>query len=416
MPLIDGSRLLRRLRKHLKKATHVDIAVAWAKPCNAVGELEISAKNNTKIRIAVGLSYNSTDPTTLDRLKEFADLRIGTSLSNGIFPNGIFHPKYYCFRTPKRIICWVGSANLTNGGFRSNAELVHEFEVKNDEDLKWFELLWKNLEPDPTEAITNYKENYTPPSRPSRQKPRKVSTKPELPPLADIKTWDDFVSGLKALNDHCHYHEPWDILGETHSYLHTIKVGREVVRLRNWANLTRRECHILRGEERGNAKEEGNWGLLGTLPMGGTPYVFNPVNMPRVGPAREQIREQVDKVLNANFSEIANVAQNAIKAITSMRLENPNHNIGPASATRWFTLARPDCLLSINSESSQTLGELSGLPRTARILANNYAELLNWVYSQPWFNSSEPDNPLEQDIWSCRTALLDAFIYVPRHN
>ena len=405
MPLIDGSLLLQRLRKHLKKATHVDIAVAWAGPCDAVDELEISAKN-TKIRIAVGLSYNSTNPTTLDRLKEFADLRIGTSPSNGIF-----HPKYYCFRTPKRTICWVGSANLTNGGFRSNAELVHEFEVKNKEDLKWFELLWENLKPDPTEEITNYKENYTPPRRSPRPKPRKTDTKPELPSLVDIKTWADFVSGLKALNDHCHHHEyPWDILGETHSYLHTIRVGREVVRLRNWTNLTRRECYILRGDERGNAKEEGNWGLLGTLPMGATPYIFNPVNMPRVGPVRQQIRQQVDRVLNANSSEIANVTQNAIKAITEIKLENPKHHIGIASATRWLTLARPDRLLSINSKSSDKLGELSGLPKTS--LAKNYAALLNWVYTQPWFKSSQPNNPLEQDIWNCRAALLDAFIYV----
>ena len=407
MPLIDGSLLLQRLRKHLKKATHVDIAVAWAGPCDAVDELEISAKN-TKIRIAVGLSYNSTNPTTLDRLKEFADLRIGTSPSNGIF-----HPKYYCFRTPKRTICWVGSANLTNGGFISNAELVHEFEVKNKEDLKWFELLWGNLKPDPTEEITNYKENYTPPRRSPRPKPRKTDTKPELPSLVDIKTWADFVSGLKALNDHCHHHEyPWDILGETHSYLHTIRVGREVVRLRNWTNLTRRECCILRGDERGNAKEEGNWGLLGTLPMGATPYVFNPVNMPGVGPVRQQIRQQVDRVLNANSSEIANVAQNAIKAITKIKLEDPRHHIGLASATRWFTLARPDRLLSINSKSSHKLGELSGLPKRPNGLANNYAALLNWVYAQPWFKSSQPNNPLEQDIWNCRAALLDAFIYV----
>lgn len=406
MPLVDGSHLLQRLRKHLKKANHVDIAVAWAKPCDAIDELEISAKNNTKIRIAVGLSYNSTNPTTLDRLKEFADLRIGTSPSNGIF-----HPKYYCFRTPKKTICWVGSANLTNGGFRSNAELIHEFEVKNKEDLKWFELLWKNLEPDPMEEITNYKENYTPPSRPPRPKPRKADTKPELPSLVDIKTWDDFVSGLKALDDYCHYRgSHWDILGETHSYLHTIKVGREVVRLRNWTNLTQRECYILRGYKRDTS--EGNWGLLGTLPMGATPYVFNPVNMPRVRPVRQQIRQQVDRVLNANSSEIANVAQNAIKAITEIKLENPKHHIGLASATRWFTLARPDRLLSINSKSSHKLGELSELPKTPGSLTNKYATLLNWVYAQPWFKSSQPSNPLEQDIWNCRAALLDAFIYV----
>ncbi|MDE0291050.1 MAG: phospholipase D family protein [Candidatus Dadabacteria bacterium] len=385
------------------QATHVDIAVAWAKPCDAVDELEISAKN-TKIRIAVGLSYNSTNPTTLDRLKEFADLRIGTSPSNGIF-----HPKYYCFRTPERTICWVGSANLTNGGFRSNAELVHEFEVKNKEDLKWFELLWKNLEPDPTEAITNYKENYTPPSRPPRPKPRKTYTKPELPSLVDIKTWADFVSGLQTLNDYCHDHKyPWDIFGETHSYLHTINVGREVVRLSNWRDLSQRECHILRGYNRNT--DEGDWGLLGTLPMGGTPYVFNPANMPGVAQDRKRIQDQVDRVLNANSGDIADIAQNAMKAITNMRFKDPRHHIGPASATRWFTLARPDRLLSINSKSSDKLGELSGLPKTS--LAKNYAELLNWLYTQPWFNSSQPNDPLEQDIWNCRAALLDAFIYV----
>ena len=279
--------------------------------------------------------------------------------------------------------------------------------------MKWFELLWGNLKPDPTEEITNYKENYTPPRRSPRPKPRKTDTKPELPSLVDIKTWADFVSGLKALNDYCHYRgSDWDILGETHSYLHTIKVGREVVRLSNWTNLTRRECYILRGDERGNAKEEGNWGLLGTLPMGATPYVLNPVNMPGVGPDRQRIRKQVDRVLNANSSEIANVAQTAMRVITNMRLQNPKHHIGPASATRWLTLARPDCLLSINSKSSHKLGELSGLPKTPSNLANNYVALLNWVYAQPWFKSSQPNNPLEQDIWNCRAALLDAFIYV----
>ena len=219
----------------------------------------------------------------------------------------------------------------------------------------------------------------------------------------------------KALNDYCHHHEsPWDILGETHSYLHTIKVGREVVRLSNWTNLTRRECCILRGDERGNAKEEGNWGLLGTVVSGGPSYVFNPERMPEVSSVRQQIREQVNQVLNTNPREIANVAQDVMERIRSMKhVENADRHIGHAAATRWLTLARPDCLISINSESSRKLGELSGLPKASDKLANNYAELLGWVHTQPWFNSSQPNDPLEQDIWSCRAALLDAFIYVP---
>ena len=407
MPLIDGSLLLQKLKKHLKKATHVDIAVAWAGPCDVVDELEISAENNTKIRIAVGLSNNFTNPTTLDRLQKFADLRIGTSLS------GIFHPKYYCFHTPEKSICWVGSANLTNGGFRSNAELIHEFKVKNDEDLEWFELLWENLEADPTEEIANYKENYTPPPKSHPPKPRKAYTKPELPSLVDIKTWDDFVSGLKALNDYCHYREsPWDILGETRSYLHTIRVGREVVRLSNWKNLTQRECHILRGEKRGSANEEGNWGLLGTVVSGGPSYVFNPERMPEVSSVRKQIRKQIGRVLNTNPRKIANVAQNAMERIRNMKhFEDADRHIGHAAATRWLTLARPDCLVSINRISAGKLGELSGLPETPDNLADNYVELLDWVHTQPWFNSLQPNDPLEQDIWNCRAALLDAFIH-----
>ena len=170
MTLINGNLLLQRFKERLMQATHVDIAVAWARPCDAVEALKVSAENS-KIRIAVGLSNNFTYPTTLHRLREFAELRIASSP-----PHGIFHPKYYCFRSPERTICWVGSANLTNRGFSGNAELVHEFEVTSDKDLEWFERLWENLEPDPTQAIINYERSYTPPSRPPR--PRETDTDP----------------------------------------------------------------------------------------------------------------------------------------------------------------------------------------------------------------------------------------------
>ena len=146
---------------------------------------------------------------------------------------------------------------------------------------------------------------------------------------------------------------------------------------------------------------------------GGPSYVFNPENMPEVSSVRQQIREQVGRVLNTNPREIADVAQDAMERIRNMQhVENADRHIGHAAATRWLTLARPDCLVSINSKSSRKLGELSGLPKTSHNLANNYATLLDWVHTQPWFNSSQPNDPLEQDIWNCRAALLDAFIYV----
>ena len=87
---------------------------------------------------------------------------------------------------------------------------------------------------------------------------------------------------------------------------------------------------------------------------------------------------------------------------------------GHAAATHWLTLARPDCLVSVNGASARGLGEASDLPQDSRKLADRYSDLLNWLYERPWFNEfrgRQPDDPLERDIWNCRAALVDAFVY-----
>ena len=401
MPLIEGDHLLQRFSERLANAIQVDIAVAWANPCDALDALYEGVGEGTAIRIAIGVSGNVTFPATLERLQDLqdADLRIAPSPQYGIF-----HPKYFCFHGPDRTICWVGSANLTRRGFGFNNELVHEFDDSAGEGQRWFESLWNTLIPDPGPQIDDYKKRWKP-RRFVPQPPPSGGT-PELVPLSNQSTWDDFVEGLKTRDKDCRSQRPYTVLGVTNSYLHTISTGREVARLPNWGNLTQPECYILRGFER--EEEEGRWGLLGSLPRGGAPYVFNPVRMPGVGPVRMQIREQVDHVLNAGPSEIAEVAHGAMETIRQLKhVENAYRPIGPAAATRLLTLARPDYLVSVNGKSAAGLGTLSGL----KSLADNYGELLNWVYDQPWFNSRQPDDPLEREIWKYRAALLDAFVY-----
>ena len=416
MPLIEGRLLLRRFREHLSQATHVDIAVAWAGPCKAVDALKESSRN-TRIRIVVGVSGCITIPSTLQNLKEFADLRIAR-----LSTSGRFHPKYYCFRGPERAACWVGSANLTRSGFGVNTELVHEFDVNCEEDRKWFEQIWADLDPNPWPAIEEYKDRYesklcdNPPRRPPRS--TKIDAEPELLSLAEVEQWGDFVKGLQALdyyrNDH--YEDSWDVLGETDSYLHTIERGGDLVRLEDWMKLSKLDCDILRGlEKRAPSSGRGRWGLLGTV-RGAASSVFTPKRMPEVGPVREQIREQVELVLNATPDEIANVAHGAMETIRNLRVENAANRIGHAAATRWLTLARPDRLVSVNKKSAAKLGNCSGLPKDPDRLADNYKALLNWVYAQPWFDHPEPDDPPEQNIWNYRAALIDAFVYDERQR
>ena len=395
MPLLRGNLLLQRLVELAGKAEQIDIAVAWARPCDAVKALVASDADK---RIVVGLSNHFTDPSTLRRLQESATLRVVPDASPGIF-----HPKYYRFRG-ERTICWVGSANLTDGGFGGNDELVHEFEDDTEDDRSWFEMLWNRLDPNPELLIADYEARYKPPKPPPR--PPHHHDEPDFVPMTNNWTWRDFVDGLHSRDAYCHYHRyGYDVLGATRSYRHTILTGREVARLsvERWQNLTSRDCYILRGLD----TEEGGWGLLGTLKGAGkVARAFNPGRMPDVSPVRTQVREQIQQVLDAADNEIAEAAHSAVQAIRAAI-----DGFGSAAATRLVTLARPDRLVSVNNESADGLGTLSQLPRTRDSLADKYDELLQWVYEQPWFNAHQPHDPLERMIWSCRVALLDAFVY-----
>ena len=409
MPLIDGHLLLQRFTELAKQAKQIDIAVAWARSCDAV---EALAASDADIRIVVGISGNVTDPSTLRRLAEFSELRIAPDE-----PPRIFHPKYYCFYGEKTI-CWVGSANLTNGGFGGNAELVHEFDVNSDEYRSWFEYLWETLEPDPMPAISEYESKYKPTKAKRSPQPKVPIAKRDLPSLADIETWTDFVEGLRVYNSYYQNHDKhhFDVLGETHSWLHTIWTGRDVVRRYNWANLTPRECYILRGF---TAKDdtEGVWGLLGDMSASRqASFVLNNKNKPDVEAPRQRISEQIQRVVPAT-GDIIDIAHEAVQEIWAVRCyEDQLHRIGPAAATRWLTLARPDCLVSVNKASAPGLGEVSHLSQNSDKLANVYSDLLLWLHDRPWFNefnNRQPEDHLERAIWNCRAALVDVFVYEP---
>lgn len=403
MHLIERNNLLQRLKERLDEASSVDIAVAWVRSGNALEALHEKINKGTKMRIAVGISRNITCPQELRRLQNMpcVELRIPSPLK------GIFHPKFFCFHNSKRTLCWVGSANLTQGGFDRNEELVYEFVDSYGEGRDWFDSLWNTLENDVQLQIDAYQHRY----ESHHSTPKHAA--PCLTPLSNISTWQDFVDGLREREKYCRSYLSYSVFGETRrSYLRTISIGRRITRLPNWNNLTKRECNILLGRR----DRFGEWGLLGSIyPKGTVAKVFNPKQMPDVGRARERIHDHVRKVIRTAAKEIVPIAHEAVQAI---RLDNDLLNdFGPATATRLLTLARPDCLVSVNSKSAVRLGVLAGLKRsgqelrTPRSLAKNYEKLLDWVHKQPWFQIPEPADRWERDIWKCRAALLDVFVY-----
>jgi HKD family nuclease len=169
MHFYNTQQLLEALERRLREAKSVDIAVAWAWSCSALELLDKAASRGVKIRAMVGLDGNWSQPTALRSLAGFADVRIASDLGR------IFHPKVFIFRSPHESIGWVGSANLTTGGFVRNVEGVIEVADPTEAE-EWFNELWARLAEDPMPAIEKYERDWVPPQRgptkPKNSEPR----------------------------------------------------------------------------------------------------------------------------------------------------------------------------------------------------------------------------------------------------
>ncbi|MXX94960.1 MAG: hypothetical protein F4039_02265 [Gammaproteobacteria bacterium] len=405
MELIGDSRQQEERFKELAyQATKIDIAVAWVGPCDAV---EVLKNCNAKIRMAVGISGNNTYPDTLEELAalETVELRIYPDE-----PREIFHPKYYCFYGPKNV-CWVGSPNLTLGGFRRNVELVSESVIDSEKDTKyWFESIWNKLDTNPSHHIKKYRESWEKPKFPPS--PRRIPQHEELPALTEIHTWDNFVDALRTYDEHCRSEQYFSVLGDTHSWLHTALVGNKVVRIEDWTTLTERQCYVLRGLTTKN-ETEGVWGLFGRLKQARqASYILNNERKPSVNVCRRIIRQELEPIFGCPFVDLPNVAQRAVYGISRVHRRGVSYTVGAAAASRWLTLARPDGLVSVNSRSKTMFSTATQLPQHS--LHAKYDRLIRWIHEQAWFNEynkKEPKTRLEKDIWDCRAALVDVFSY-----
>ena len=400
--LVESDALLDRFNQLLKTSTHVDIAVAWAGPGLAV-ELLLENARDTEVRVVVGLSGNSSEPATLRRLlaEESVALRVAQEP-----PGGVFHPKFYRFRRANQTVCWVGSANFTRGGFGGNAELVHEFGDRKEIGGEWFEDLWESLDEDPNPAVSDYEERYRTP-RPGSWRDGKGLRRRDLPRLEDVETWEEFVAALHILDEYCHRrHFGWDVLSESYSYLHTIAVGSEVARRRSWASWSRRDRNILLGLQ--HLDDGGEWGLLGN--MQGAATVVGAFTPPGNPAHRSHVHQQIQHVVQADEDGLVETAEAAVTGIRQL------HRFGPAVATRFLALARPDWLVSVNGPSSDGLGMFAGMEQDEDYLATNYGQLLRTIHAKEWCGAPEPVDVEEREIWRCRAALVDAFVYIPVHE
>ena len=160
------------------------------------------------------------------------------------------------------------------------------------------------------------------------------------------------------------------------------------------------------------AKDDDDWALLGNMLGFAIKPVFGDSD------TRRRIETIVKEVISAEDSTFLAVANTAYARLTAL------DGISTARATRLLTLARPDRCVSLNSASEHVLATyVTKAPTNLADLwfslsdANLYARLLRRIHRQPWFPrpNSGFGSPLEEEAWSMRVALLDAFIYSPNN-
>ena len=98
--------------------------------------------NNTDLQFTVGIDLNGT---SLEVLEELNTWPCDTYIFHNAIAKSTFHPKIYLFQTTTFAIVYVGSNNLTDGGFYTNYEAAVKYEFTLPSDQKQYAQLIEQL-------------------------------------------------------------------------------------------------------------------------------------------------------------------------------------------------------------------------------------------------------------------------------
>ena len=153
-----------------------------------------------------------------------------------------------------------------------------------------------------------------------------------------------------------------------------------------------------------NAKgsQELDYGLFGSTKSDRKFYEKINTGNPKIAQAIDLI-PLIGEVSKHDFLEYNRIFQKA-------GYKNP---IGVA--TRLLTMKRPDLFFCFNGANKEKICAELGLPKNLN--ADRYwDEILLRIYDTAWFNSSRPQDKIEQKAWDGRVALIDCIYYEPKKN
>jgi hypothetical protein len=101
-------------------------------------------ENETNLRFTLGIDLGGTSREVLEELLRW---NCKTFIFHNTITRATFHPKIYLFETESTATLFVGSNNLTDGGFYTNYEVATRYDFEFPVDTDEYERLLRPLDP-----------------------------------------------------------------------------------------------------------------------------------------------------------------------------------------------------------------------------------------------------------------------------
>jgi HKD family nuclease len=388
----DTDALRKRFEELIVQAQDIEIAVAWAgKPEEGIQNLLWRMRRKVR-KLVVGCSLCNTNPDFLKKWQRHPGFRVVLDTTE------VFHPKLYLFRAGGEVHLFIGSSNLTGGGFDKNQEANILLRGRNAGPIAEAAAYIKDRHREATkpggkvwaEWLASYRVSWNKKPKLARSIQTRGAKSAQFGARAQgLEDWTfpEYFEQLKAGNPALYPLSDW---------LEFLEYVRSRWAAAGWSlrRMPEQDRSYVAGTKNPPHLEAGLFGRVGLGHL--LHAVINkpaPIDqalrcIPREGRVETRHWAEFERLYSAAFEKAAT-----------------------GSASRLLCLWRPDVFFSANSGSVPEIALRSGFSQSSLRTLSGYWEAVKWVMRRPWYRATKPQGKLAERCWQGRVALLDVLVY-----
>ena len=375
----------------------LSIAVAWCGNPEKILPYDLLKKFRGAVKAIVGIAFNHTHPDAIEWFGDIgADIRIFRDDTN------LFHPKVYLFRDRQHYALFIGSSNLTYGGFYENHEincLIEGTAAETPKDIASLERTfakWRTREfsfqPTP-HWLGRYRRRYNISAQKQRKQgiPTPSQTEEETP-----------TAGWLG-------HADWDIY------------YRKVLEGLQWRERGAQEYHDVLDAAGRELPVPWKTGYFGDIEkrriMGGIGRRYGALGHTAASGQFRHLLAEGSPGQRKKMVAALNAIASLDPPIPWPQLQKHLDRLMSLGQTmkvwsRLLCIVRPDLYCTVAAPSvRRNLSETLAVPQNGFDRPQGYIRLIGLIHASPWFNSNRPKNNRQAAVWERRAAFLDAIFY-----